>query len=407
MTLTSRQAATGSDFSSWTNATITGYYYEDLDADAQIPDPGLADPPLAGRAVYIDANGNDSLDGGEPQTTTDASGFYSFANLAPGTYSVRVGAQPAGWTCNYPAPASRRSWSKRARPRSRTTSPRTRPDESQGRSSRTPTPTASRIAGDVAISGQVVYIDSNDDGDHDAGEPSATTDASGGYTLTVTPGAYTVRSVDPAGWTCTAPSPCAHGVAVTSSGDHANHDFGLERPSEIEVTADDKSIALWRFRPGADMVDHEWLARAGRQPDRSDVQHQPAHTWTSGSYAVSCSGNTNATYDVTYKPGTLTVAPRPITVTADDKSKTYGASDPALTYAITAGSLVDGDSLSGSLTRASGEGVGTYAITRGTLDSRQQLRPDLRPRRARDHQAPDHRHRRRQVEDLRRRTIPP
>ena len=55
------------------------------------------------------------------------------------------------------------------------------------------------------------------------------------------------------------------------------------------------------------------------------------------------------------------------TVTADAKTKVYGNADPALTYSITSGSLVTGDTFSGSLTRAAGEDVGTYAITQGTV----------------------------------------
>ncbi len=63
----------------------------------------------------------------------------------------------------------------------------------------------------------------------------------------------------------------------------------------------------------------------------------------------------------------VVVAVRPITVSADGKTKEYGQSDPALTYSITSGSLVGSDSFTGSITRAAGSGVGTYAITQGTL----------------------------------------
>ncbi len=80
---------------------------------------------------------------------------------------------------------------------------------------------------------------------------------------------------------------------------------------------------------------------------------------TNDSFTVSA-GSTNDT-------GTLTIAKRLVSVTADAKSKTYGDSDPALTYSITSGSLVNGDSFTGSLTRASGESVGTHAIQQGTL----------------------------------------
>jgi hypothetical protein len=63
---------------------------------------------------------------------------------------------------------------------------------------------------------------------------------------------------------------------------------------------------------------------------------------------------------------TLTVTGKLITVTADAQSKTYGSSDPTLTYTYT-GTLDPGDSFSGSLSRASGENVGSYAINQGTL----------------------------------------
>jgi hypothetical protein len=61
------------------------------------------------------------------------------------------------------------------------------------------------------------------------------------------------------------------------------------------------------------------------------------------------------------------VNPRAITVTADAKTKAYGVTDPTLTYTITTGSLVLGDVITGSLTRAAGTGVGTYQIQQGTL----------------------------------------
>jgi hypothetical protein len=61
----------------------------------------------------------------------------------------------------------------------------------------------------------------------------------------------------------------------------------------------------------------------------------------------------------------LTITAKTLTVTADAKTKVYGSNDPAFTYA-TSG-LKSGDSLSGSLTRDSGENVGTHAIRLGTL----------------------------------------
>jgi hypothetical protein len=83
-------------------------------------------------------------------------------------------------------------------------------------------------------------------------------------------------------------------------------------------------------------------------------------------YATSCSGGSDSKYDFNYVNGSLTVAPKAISVTAVAKTKIYGAVDPALTYTFTP-ALVSGDSFSGSLSRASGENVGTYAIGQDSL----------------------------------------
>ncbi|HEX4949105.1 MAG TPA: YDG domain-containing protein [Blastocatellia bacterium] len=75
----------------------------------------------------------------------------------------------------------------------------------------------------------------------------------------------------------------------------------------------------------------------------------------------------NSNYQLTYLGANLTIGPRSVTVTANPQAKVYGNSDPALTYLITSGSLVNGDSFTGNLTRVAGEAVGGYAIQQGTL----------------------------------------
>src|SRR5262249_49165261 len=87
-----------------------------------------------------------------------------------------------------------------------------------------------------------------------------------------------------------------------------------------------------------------------------------------GSYAITQGTVALASnYDLHYAGADLTISQRTVTITADPKAKTYGDADPALTYAITAGSLAYTDSFSGSLTRAAGQDVGSYAITQGTV----------------------------------------
>ena len=67
------------------------------------------------------------------------------------------------------------------------------------------------------------------------------------------------------------------------------------------------------------------------------------------------------------KTANFTITPKLVTITAADKTKVYGSTDPALTY--TSSGLIGSDSLSGALTRATGENVGSYDILLGTLSA--------------------------------------
>lgn len=67
------------------------------------------------------------------------------------------------------------------------------------------------------------------------------------------------------------------------------------------------------------------------------------------------------------KVQSFNVAPKAITITADAKSKSFGAADPLLTAQITSGTLSGSDTLTGTLSRAAGESIGTYLISRGTF----------------------------------------
>jgi hypothetical protein len=66
---------------------------------------------------------------------------------------------------------------------------------------------------------------------------------------------------------------------------------------------------------------------------------------------------------------TLVIGQVPLTITVDaNQQKVYGENDPAtFTYQITSGSLLNGDTLTGGLARATGQNKGSYAINQGTL----------------------------------------
>ncbi len=98
-----------------------------------------------------------------------------------------------------------------------------------------------------------------------------------------------------------------------------------------------------------------------------DTQHVGTSKTLTPAGTVS-DGNGGANYNVTFADDTTgAIEMLALTLTADPQTKIYGASDPVLTYHITSGALAGGDSFTGSLTRGTGEHVGTYAITQGTL----------------------------------------
>ncbi len=101
-----------------------------------------------------------------------------------------------------------------------------------------------------------------------------------------------------------------------------------------------------------------------------------------GSYDIALGAGTKAgNYAITFASdnNAFSITQRPIIISADDKSKTYSITDPKLTWVAepkSSGRGViygDGNSFSGTLGRAAGEDVGTYAITQGSLNNNNYL----------------------------------
>ncbi|MDD5228594.1 MAG: MBG domain-containing protein, partial [Methylococcales bacterium] len=83
-----------------------------------------------------------------------------------------------------------------------------------------------------------------------------------------------------------------------------------------------------------------------------------------GSYAIVPS-ITSTNYAFTGINGVLSITPRLLNIAAISQTKVYGESDLPLTY--NASGLVNGDLLTGTVTRVTGENVGNYLINKGTL----------------------------------------
>ncbi len=86
-----------------------------------------------------------------------------------------------------------------------------------------------------------------------------------------------------------------------------------------------------------------------------------------GTYTITPSAATDSNYTVSFVTADFTITQAGLTVTADSgQTKVYGATDATLTYTITG--LVNSDTEASldtgvSISRASGEDVGTYTIT--------------------------------------------
>lgn len=84
-----------------------------------------------------------------------------------------------------------------------------------------------------------------------------------------------------------------------------------------------------------------------------------------GEHDIKLSAQENENYIINFISAKCKISPKDITVFVKATSKTYGELDPELTY--TVDELVKGDKLSGYLSRESGEDVGEYDITIGSL----------------------------------------
>jgi hypothetical protein len=93
---------------------------------------------------------------------------------------------------------------------------------------------------------------------------------------------------------------------------------------------------------------------------------------SAGTYAFNLGTlDAGVNYSLTLSPETFEITTKELVITPDSgQSKVYGQPDPAFTFSATGFELSDDISLiTGSLQRAAGQNVGTYAFNLGTLDA--------------------------------------
>ncbi len=178
---------------------ISGTVFDDADQDGtkQATEPGHG-----GVAVFIDANGNNALDPGEPQAVTNADGSYILNHVLPGAARIRAVA-PANFV---------------AIPKNATIASGQALTAQNVALNALPGTVSGTVFIDLDANGQIngaesgqsgvsLFLDLNNDGLFNNNDRATTTDGSGNYSFTqVVPGSFQVRATAPAGYT-TAPLP--------------------------------------------------------------------------------------------------------------------------------------------------------------------------------------------------------
>ncbi|MCC6766538.1 MAG: hypothetical protein IT293_17895 [Deltaproteobacteria bacterium] len=210
-------------------ASLRGTKYLDADADGAI-DPG--ESGLAGVTFYVDYDDDGVLDPGEPFGTSDASGHYEIDDVAAGTWRLRELDDP-GLVCSFPVTCSWAltigdgevqsgfdfaNWTGISK-----TGTKFEDLDADG---------SPREAGEPGLAGWTIYVDYDDDGGRDPGEPFGVTDAGGSYTIVnIAAGTWKVREVGQPGWTCSFPATadafgCHHEETFVTGTAYPNNDFG-------------------------------------------------------------------------------------------------------------------------------------------------------------------------------------
>jgi protocatechuate 3,4-dioxygenase beta subunit len=276
-------------------ATFSGYVYNDANDDGV---KLLSESGIAGVNIALEGT-NDLGNGVSLQTTTGASGSYTFANLRPGTYNVSETA-PSGYLAGI--------------------------QNSSGSSGSLAVTAGALMSGvsfgeisPASVSG-VVYSDANDDGTQQSGEPgisgvsvalSGTNDLGNSVALTTTTsssGAYSFINLRPGTYSITETAPSGYiggkqnstgtisAIVVTQGSSVSGNSFGEVQPSSLSGYVYNDANANGIMDSGEAGISSVSVSLTGVN-DLGNSVTQTATTASDGSYSF-----TNI------RPGTYTLA---------------------------------------------------------------------------------------------------
>lgn len=276
---------------------ISGTIWEDLDSDGTFDS---VEPTISNVGVYLDTDNDGVFDAGEPIAYTNSSGVYSFTNLATslGGISYNVRSLPStlptlasgSWTQTGEGDASVNNLMQP----SLTNAAPTSTGRNFGYTRPTQAPVGSSIGDsifwdvngdgeqdftDPGIPGVTVWLDTDNDGVVDAGEPTTVTDTNGRYLFTnlsgtaLSPQTYQVRVLTTAGSPVNGrpqtADPDANGFACSQS---ANPEFPAPPAGNASVCDNRQTVAVrgasymgadFGFKPSQVVGDRVWLDTDG------------------------------------------------------------------------------------------------------------------------------------------------
>jgi CSLREA domain-containing protein len=240
--LAAGESAQGIDFGvRAATGTISGRVFNDVNRNAR---KDREEVGLAGVTVYVDLDNDGQLDDTEPRTTTDALGDYALFGLTPFTTYTVAHLPGDGWQQTFPGLETAGTYSVYVGTHQSVVDrdfgdfrdPTTGQAASatiEGRCYQDRNADGKYQPGEQVIAGLVVYLDLNNDGHLDDGEPRQLTSATGEYSFTgLGVRSYTVRVVQPDAWIPTGPSQ-SHTLASGSADEYPLQ--VLENPQAVAV----------------------------------------------------------------------------------------------------------------------------------------------------------------------------
>jgi hypothetical protein len=222
------------DLVNYSRGQIAGNVFQDTSSDGI---QNTNEASTVNQTVFIDTDGDNTLDSGEVNVKTDAWGNYAFDNLAAGTYAIVANA-PAGYAVTG---AGARQSITLAQGANRAGVNFGFVVSQTGSISGTVYNDANgdraKQSGEAGIGGITVYNDANNNSKLDAGEITTVTDSSGVYVLSgLGTGSFKVREILQSGWSQTTPTNNYGWTITLAANQHVvGKDFGT-RSSTPPIT---------------------------------------------------------------------------------------------------------------------------------------------------------------------------